>query len=299
MVGFPSEWTQLFGVDLVSAFPPNLGARFRYHERLRAQRTFSEIVQYFLAADLDFRPHQVGDMLRVVTLEGEYGAWVRIDGQRDGREAVHFVGAVFMDDFATALDCVAILPAHFTTLEQLSLQLLRGETLETPRRPRRFFYVPPVGWQAVTSGLTANWYPLDFPSNLSNIVVPPAKFIEVDSERAIESALSEADAGMTVESSARDEITSASGIKGSIIRIRGRRVNQSTSSTPLYRELAMFVVASRAYRMRLETANTEKVLDLSEVFHGVAGSFRPLPSLGEAQLGRAFASTDVFDHWTS
>jgi hypothetical protein len=297
VVAFPSAWIQLFGVNLVSAFPPDLGARFRYHERLRPQPSFSAIVHRFLSEDTDFTPHHVGEMVRVVTHEGEYGAWARIDGQRDGRHAVHFVGAVFMDDFATALDCIAILPDNFANVEQLSLELLRGETLQMTQRPRRFFYVPPVGWQAIPSGMTANWYPLDFPNNLSNISVPPATFLEIDPSRAIESAFAEVGAGLTVENVVRDELTSASGVKGSTIRIQGRRAGKPE---PLYLELAMFVVASRAYRIRLETSNAAKLLELREVFRGVAGSFRPLPTAEEMRSGRAFSTpSNPFDHWAS
>lgn len=297
MVAFPSEWIQHFGVHLATAYPPDLGARFRYYERLRPQLGFTAIVHQILTGDPDFKVHHIGEMTRIVTGEGEYGAWVRIDGQREGTHAVHFVGAVFMDDFATVLDCIAILPRSFAAVELLSMELLRSEALHMPRRPRRFFYVPPVGWQAISSGLTANWYPLDFPANLSTIVVPPASFLDGEPQRAIESALAQADAGLTVESVARDEITTASGVKGACVRVQGHRAG---NPEPIYRELAMFVVAPYTYRMRLETSNAGRLLELREVFRGVAGSLRPLPTAEEARLGRAFAArSDLFEHWAT
>lgn len=297
MIEFPPEWIQQFGVNLVTAFPPEMGARFRYHERLRPRPSFSTILERLLSVDPDFKVHQVGDMVRTVTAEGEYGAWVRLDGRRDGGQAVRFVGAVFMEDFATVLDCIAILPKYFAQLEQLSLKILRTDAFQMSKRPRPFFYVPPVGWHGIPSGTTANWYPLDFPKNLSNIVVPPATFLETDAESAIEAAFAQLGAGLTVESSSRAQVTSASGVPGTYLRLHGQRAGRAE---PLYRELAIFVVGFNAYRMRLETTMSSQLLELRELFRGVSGSFRPVPAGDELLLGRAFAApSNLFDHWAS
>ena len=91
MLPFPSEWVQHFGSNLVTAYPPGGGGRFRYHERLRPQPSFSAIVSRMLASDPDFTVHHVGELLRLVTAEGEYGAWVKIDGLREGSRAVRYL----------------------------------------------------------------------------------------------------------------------------------------------------------------------------------------------------------------
>ncbi|MGE5181972.1 MAG: hypothetical protein ACM31C_07910 [Acidobacteriota bacterium] len=284
-------------MNLATAYPPELGARFRYFERLRPQPSFSQIVDKMVQSDPDFHVHQVGEMTRVVTLEGEYGAWVAVEGQREGGRAMRYIGAVFMDDFATALDAIAIISPHFQTIERLSIELTRSQRFEMYRRPRPFFYVPPTGWQGMASGLTANWYPLDFPKNLSTIVVPPASFFDGDAESAIEATFADVGAGLSIETTVRDELTSAAGVKGAFLRISGRREGRAE---PIYREMAMYVIAPYAYRMRLETTNATALLALRETFRGVAGSFRPLPSADESRTGRAFsAPLDLFDHWAS
>ena len=63
---FPSDWVQHFGMDVATAYPPALGARFRYYERLRPQRSFSRIVDDLLATDPEFRVHRVGEIFRQV-----------------------------------------------------------------------------------------------------------------------------------------------------------------------------------------------------------------------------------------
>lgn len=291
---FAAGWVQHFGANLVSAFPPELGARFRYYERFRPQPSFATIVDRVLASDPDFRAHEVGAMVRVVTAEGEYGSWVPITGTRDGHAAMRYVGAVFMGEFATALDVVALIPEHFATVEALALELVRAQRFEMTQRPRQFFYVPPPGWHGLPSGLIANWYPLDFPANLTNIVVPPANVVEGD---AVEVMIAELDAGLTVEDSGRSEFAAASGATGTYAQVRGKRAGRAES---IYRELAVFVVDRRVYRMRFETANAARLVELREVFRAVAGSFRPLPARDELQSGRAFsARLDLFDHWAS
>ena len=294
---FAGGWVHHFGANLVSAFPPDLGARFRYYERLRPQPSFAAIVERVLASDPDFRAHEVGAMVRIVTTEGEYGSWVSISGTRDGHAAMRFVGAAFMGEFATALDVVALIPEHFANVEALALELVRSQRFEMTQRPRQFFYVPPPGWHGLPAGLIANWYPLDFPANLTNIVVPPASIVEGDDAGAIEAMIAELDAGLAVEDHARSEFAAASGATGAYAQVRGKRGGRPES---MYRELAVFVVDRRAYRMRFETANAAKLVELREVFRAVAGSFRPLPARDELQSGRAFsARLDLFDHWAS
>ena len=295
MVPFPSEWRQHFGVDLVTALPPELGARFRYHERLRPQPSFSTIVHDVLARDPEFVVHEVGDMVRIVTVEGEYGAWVRIDGVREGRRAVRFIGAVLADELATVLEAIAILPMHFAAVERHSIELLRAERLHLHGRPRRFFYLPPIGWQPVVSGVTANWYPLDFPNNRSMIAVPPAMRRSESAEHARELALERAAAGLDVEQVARDELIAASGITGTCMRVHGKRTSDS-----ICREVAVFVVDEHVYTFRLETTMADRAIELGGVLRGVAGSFKPLPGVAEIRAGTPFVThpADVFDHWT-
>ncbi len=61
----------------------------------------------------------------------------------------------------------------------------------------------------------------------------------------------------------------------------------------------MFIVNDRLYQFVLETQNAARVLELRDVLHAVARSFKPLPSTLEMRLGTAFASQpdDLFSHW--
>ncbi len=297
MIPFPAHWIQHHGVELATAYPPDQGARFRFFERWQPQPGFAAIVERVLASDPALRVHSIGETLRVVTREGEYGAWVAVEGQRDGSEAMRFIGAVFLDHFAAVLDCVAVKPHHFAELRQMSFDLLRASTFHLVGRPRPFFYVPPPRWQPIIAGAATTWYPPEFPAHLSTIAVPHAQVIELAADAATASAFDEAGRGLTVASSTRDELVSASGVTGAYLRLHGHREGREA---PIYRELAMFVVAPYAYRFRLETGVEERVTETRELFRAVAASFRPLPSFEETRLGRAFARpANTFDHWAS
>lgn len=297
MVRFPSEWRSAFGVDLVTAFPADLGARFRWYERLIPQPSFSSVVERMIATDPDFRVHRIGDTVRAVTHEGEYAAWVSIDGRRQGTEAVRYIGAVFLEHFASALDCVAILPAHFDHLRQVSFDLLRTAEYQLTARPRPFYYLPPKDWQALPGGATATWYPPDFPANLSNIAIPHALKLEGSADAAIEKAFIELGAGLTIDQQQRGEVRTTTDHTGTLLQVLGHRAGRPE---PVIRELAILVVGDRVYRARLETVRADLLATLREQFQHVVASIRPLPTAEEARLGYAFSNRSTeFDHWVS
>ena len=295
MIRFPGDWVQHFGVNIATALPPQLGARFRFYERIRPQPSFSAIVQQLVTSDPYFVIHELRDVERIVTTEGEYGASVVIEGLREGRPARRFISAVFMHEFASALDCVAVLPQHFSRVKQFASELARSVSFQMTARPRVYLYQPPVGWQAIASGTTASWYPPDFPNNLTNLVVLPAVEHATGLEHAAEMALVELRGGLDVGADARYEIASLAGHKGIGLHVHGHRAGRQET---LHRELAVFVVGTRVYRFRLESANTDKLEELRAVFRATAASFQPLPDADEQRRGTAFErSSAAFDHW--
>jgi hypothetical protein len=285
------------GSNVVSAFPPDRGARIRYYERLTPQPSFSVIVARMLASDPSFEPGYIGDMQRLVSLEGEYGAFVAIDGRRDGSAAMKFVGALFLDEFATAVDVLCVIPEQYNSVRHLALDLLRHDKLYLEKRPRRFFYVPPAGWHALPSGMTANWYPLDFPNNRTNLAVPPAWHVENDGVREMEAMFEQALAGITLVSTEREDITTASGMRGLLVHHQGTRLVGNGRAD---NHIAAFVSGGRLYTIRLDTSNTPQLTHLREVFRGVVGSFRPLPGAEERRTGQPFnVASNAFAHWVS
>jgi hypothetical protein len=293
MLPFPPEWAQHLGVHVVATVPPGGGGRFRAHERLRPQPSFASIVESILAADPDFHAHEIGETLRPITAEGEYAAWVKIAGHRDGRPARRFVGAVFLGDFATALDCLALVPEKFVELERQSLELLHASTFSMAVRPRAFPYAPPPGWHGIPSGMTASWYPLDYPRSFSTIVVPPATPIDGDEAAAVEQAMADTGAGITVDGTAREAIVSTMGVRGTYLRVTGHR-----QAMVLHRELAAFAVFPFLYQMRLETAHADRLPALGELLRAVAASFQTLPTAGEGRPIKGWVrSTQLADQW--
>jgi hypothetical protein len=276
------------GANLVTAYPVRGGGRFRAYERLRPQASFATIVEDILAADKQFLTYDVDETLHLITAEGEHAAWVRLAGRHRGREARRFIGAVFLGDFSTALDCVALVPERFAELERSSLELIRGATFSMTSRPRAFHYEPPPGWHALPSGLVASWYPLDYPRNATTIVVPPAAPFDGDEAQAVQVAIAHAGAGITVDALERGEVVSRIGVRGALLTISGRRATKV-----LHRELAVFLVVPRVYRMRLETAAAGQLGELRLLFRTMAASFRPLPSSYEGRM-QPFA---IADHW--
>lgn len=297
MLPFPSGWPQIVGSNVVSVFPPDRGARIRYYERLAPQPSFAVIVARMLASDPLFEPIQIGDMHRLVSLEGEYGAWVAIDGRRDGSAAMKMIAALFLDEFATAVDVLCVIPAQYAEVRHLVVDLVRNEKLHLEKRPRRFFYVPPAGWHSLPSGMTANWYPLDFPNNQTSISVPPAWIVEGDGSREVESLIEQALVGMTLVSTTRETLVTPSGLRGTLVHHQGTRLVGSGRAD---NHVATFVTGGRLYTMRFDTSNTGQLSQLRETFRAVIGSFKPLPGVEERRIGQPFnVASSAFAHWAS
>lgn len=286
MLQFPVEYTQHVGEHLLTAYPPKGGGRFRYWERLRPARSFSSVVEHVLGQDPDFSVRSFGNTLRIVTKEGEYGAWVGIEGIRDGGRAQHYVGAVFMDEFVVVLDTLVVIPTLFAEFAQLSEDFLRSVTLEQTARPRPVFYRAPAKWQALPSGIVANWYPLDFPRNRSNIVVMPARMTAQSLDELCHTLTQSLATDMEHDQSLVELISLPSGLVGRSVLLRGR---SRKTRDPMLREVVALLGNQRAIVLRLETMSLEFAEAVRDTFRGVVDSVRPLSLPHERNMGRAFA----------
>lgn len=293
----PSGWTQHFGAHLVTLYPPEGGGRIRFYERIRPMQSTSQIIRMVLDKDPAFRVTSIQEPLQVNTAEGEYGVWVRVNGTREGAPAVHFVGAVFADEFAAALDTLVVLTHKLPMLEAVAKELLGGISLGLGQRRRRFLYQPPERWQAIPSGLVANWYPPDFPANNTNIVVYPADTTSA-APPSVEAFLAgESARGFVLEGSVDEtEIESVGGLSGQCWRLAGRRPNRDDT---LYRDLVTFCAHPYSYSMRMETYDSNRLAEHRALFAAVARSSMPIPTPGRYRIGVQDADEQAatFMHW--
>lgn len=302
MIVFPSDWGQRFGANVTAAYPPGLpGVRFRYHEQIAPRPRFSVLVRDSLARSPELRVHQVGDVTHTVTREGELGARVVVAGLIAGRPCRQIIAATFVDDMASVLEALATREETFAQVEAWATDLARAQVFGLAVRPRRFFYTPPPGWQALPSGLVATWYPPDFPANRTIIVVPPALPIGDRPPLAIEEAIAQLGGGLEVDAMNRAPITWHRGLAGISAEVSGRRA--SVDSDPamwLHREGAYLWGDGWAYRMHFETTSSAGLPDVREVFTNLVRSVHPMPSAESRRIGTAFAARSTqFDHWAT
>ncbi|MBL9008299.1 MAG: hypothetical protein JNJ46_28825 [Myxococcales bacterium] len=286
MIQFPAEYTQHVGEHLVTAYPPKGGGRFRYWERMRPALSFSAVVERVLSTDPAFSVRSLGKPLRIVTKEGEYAAWVPVEGVREGGRARHYIGAVLLDEFVAVLDTVVLIPQQFDEFARLSEEYLRSIVLEQGARPRLFSYEPPPGWQGLPSGHTANWYPLDFPKNRSNIAVLPARVTKGDLEETKNALVTASSVDMQIDTSVEEAAQLGSGVTGCFVLLRGRGVKKPE---PMLREFAVFVSEQRSYVLRLENMSADTADEARRIFRAVVASVRLLPQANERNVGRAFS----------
>lgn len=161
------------GVTLVHPDGPASGC-IRYRERLRPMQRVLSIIR---AQDRDpsFELLDLRQPQRIVTAEGEFGAFVRMDGRLLGRPARRAVAFIYGDDFYSHIAGLAVQPERFDALEEVVRHLADREMLGLGERRRRFLHAPPRGWQGLERvALHAYYFPPDYPRNRSVLVVYPA-----------------------------------------------------------------------------------------------------------------------------
>ena len=299
MISPPSDWTRHFGAHLVSLYPPKPGGgRIRYYERITPIRPFSQILRYVLDRDPDFRSQAIVAPREFISCEGEYGAWTRVNGSRQGAPATRYVGAIFADDYAVAIDALVVIRERAPLIEHTAQDLLVKARLGRGVCHRRFRYIPPVDWQAIPSGLVANWYPPDFPNNNTNIVVFPAQPLENTAAEEFEAMLaSERARGVEVEGDvAETSIETRSGLIGQRWSLACR---QHGRDELLHREIVSFSEPPYAYTIRMESLMTDRLDEHRALLTMMARSVEPIPRPATRTIGPATSESTAgaFGHW--
>ena len=284
----------------MTLYPPGGGGRIRFFERLAPLQRFSQVIGAVLANDPEFRVSVVHGAQTVITDEGEYGAWVRVNGSREGRSVVRFIGAVFGDEFVAAIDAFVMLPDQLATLELVARDLLLNSTFGFGVRRRRFVYQPPSGWRGLPSGLVTTWYPPDFPNNRVNLVVFPAEPPILAPVDVVDvHALLETDRG---QGFALDEEVEQSDLM-SVGGLGGRRgsytVGRGDPREVIRREVATFVTPQHAYILRMESRTPARASEHHELFLATARSVMPIPLPGRSRIGGQLgpSSAATISHW--
>lgn len=297
MIVAPKDWTQHNGAHLVTLYPPGGGGRIRYYERIPLQ-PFSAVIRHVLDRDPHFRAQSVINPRDFITSEGEYGAWTRINGSREGSPAVRYVGAVFPDEFAAALDALVVVPEKRGLIEHTAQDLLVNTQFYRLLCGRRCRYTPPPDWWSIPNGLVANWYPPDFPGNNTNIVVFPARPNAPGATEEFEGMLrSDEAAGTVLDGEIREQpVIAASGLEGRHWSVASRPANRDHN---IYRDFFSFSEPPFSYTVRMESLVADRIDEHRAIAAAVARSIQPIPRATRRFIGpmNPTSTVDAFGHW--
>ncbi len=279
MVPCPQHWTvHPSGAYTVFVLPGSGSAPkglIRYRERVRPVRRLLEVARSAVLADADFIPATYEPTQTLQTAEGEYAGLVQLDGTYQGKPARRFIGSVFTEDFATELDVLAPHPDGFTNLQQLATNLLVNDTLQLGVRPRRFLYTPPHGWRGQTSGLSAIYYPVEFPQIAAHLTVPPAEPLRRP-VLAVYAAITQADAAaglITEQEFGPDPVSSEHGLRGR----QWYTILKTPSRLRQFRYVILFQDEHYTYTLRLHSESQVHLSAQHRILSAVCRSVQPLP----------------------
>jgi hypothetical protein len=285
-------------------YPPEgrSAGQVRYRERLAPLRSFAALVQEVLAADPEWQTIEAAVREPLVTTEGEYAFFLTLDGTIGAAPCRRFIGAVYGDDFASVIDTLCRDPARAVSFEQLARELLRDVSLGLGVRRRRFLYTPPQGWQALPTGLVANFYPPGFPEDLTNLVVYPANPRAGPAESVFEELLRDDEERGFVLDALRGPapVSSDHGLPGKHWQLTGiLRGPGPGSRRARHRELVVLDQAPYLYSLHLDTYVPERLSEHRAILLQVARAAHPIPIPGQRSPRLLSPNCgDLLRHWS-
>ena len=264
-----------------------------YTERLRPVLPVRQLVAAFLAQHPQLRDPKPGQVVPLITAEGEYGALTSVATQLDDRPAQLDFGFVFGDDFYSQVCGLSTKPDQFARFRETVDTLTFRDAHMLGIRRRRFLYDPPRDWQGHQVGFLSNFFPTDYPDNAGSITVWPASPVNGESPRSLFAAMLAEDVANGFEQkelAGPDNITNPAGLSGCAWGITGR-----FNGGPLvFRDIAIFADDRFIYPLRLETLKAEQWPAHRRIFAEVVHSVQPIPRPNEAMK----AGSGLLDLWS-
>jgi hypothetical protein len=268
--------------DAIWTAPPEgkAGGIIRYVERARPLARIRDVVKTF-EQDPRFRVVRIGAPERIVTKEGEYGAVVTVDGLLLEAPVQRTVAMVFLDDFYSLIDGLALQADHYVRIaDQVRNLALNDVHGQGPLRRRHFYYVPPAGWSGVAGSLYAFWFPEDHPGNATKLTVLPAIPVLQGSSSYIDDIAKEQlgfgpGFALEISSEAATPIVTANKIPGSQWDGLG-----TVAGKVLYRDVHILEDGRFAYPVVLESPPDRREENLV-ILRRVTESIESVPQVGQ------------------
>jgi hypothetical protein len=184
MIPIPAGWRAARVEDSLLIEAPE-GA-IRYVERARPLRRVVDLVREH-RAPAGFVATRMHPPERLVTAEGEYGAFVVVEGRIGERPVDRVFAFVFGDDCYARLAGLCLEPSARERFRATVRALACADAHMLGARRRRFLYAPPPGWQGVLDGFVATWCPTSQPGRTRILVgaaAPAAPGLRDDLVRA-------------------------------------------------------------------------------------------------------------------
>jgi hypothetical protein len=285
MIPIPAGWRHHHGAHRVSFYPPGGGGRFRYLERLPLLPA-SRILGLILDEDMgSIRTTWIGRAERFLTAEGEVGLTIRLRGLRGAAPVWRVVAIVFTEEFAAALDTLIDAADRRDELDRRAGEIMVSMSYGLGRRQRRFYYRPPSGWWAIPCGLVATWHPPGYPRELTTLTIHPA--VPHPQPRWGQDLRGDLLDGLVDPGAvASDSVVDCPLFAGCEYRVADQRVT---------RELIALYRAPYLYRLRLDTAETDRFDDLCDLLREVARSVQPVALPGDRRF--AHGAAPQLTHW--
>ncbi len=283
----------------LAASAPAVGS-IRYRERLRPLERLGDLLRHHAPVTERVSALQVlGEPSKLVTCEGEYGAFVELDAVVDGQEQRWALAFVFIDDAYACLEGSAP-RGHGTYLANTVRRLALQDRHQLGVRRRRYLFRPPP-WQALMIGnATAHYLPYEYPTDPSRIIVYPAipfpaSFVPtIDLQRTLGEDIAVTKAGPPSGFVVIDRVPSVSlSVPSGLPGTRWRFSGHWRDGLPLLRDIVLLRDSRYAYSLELVTDAVHAAVACSH-FEAVFASIEPIPVSDDARSN----VRDMLSYWS-
>jgi len=287
MISRPEGWTFVPGVEtqtLIAPAGPDAAA-IRYTERVRPLRRIGTVIEAWLARHKKLTHTSVGDPEKLVTVEGEWAAFVSVDGAFNGAPAKACLGVVFGDDFYSRIEGYALQKDQHELVYKTVRDLTVNDRHVLGKRRRRYPYASPPDWQPIVRNFTTDWLSPKFPLEHGIIVTyaagPLEPGIEVDAAAIAARAL---ERGFTIDGDAKETaVRNGQGLDGVLTEMIGK-----VGEKRMFRAFVTLTDDQYIYPCELMARSEDLWTAHQDAYTSVWKSIDRIPSTTRGKEGTAF-----------
>jgi hypothetical protein len=271
----PEGWREWRNGDLMTYVPREGKAHcvITYAERITPVHSLPYLLYRVLEDEPEFVRTETLQIVRFVSVEGEYGARIVVKGESRGNPIAICVAALFTESFSTRI-VGRIEHPYVDKYVDMITDLAQHDRLDLGIRRRRVAFQPPTNWHPVPGDLEVSLFPPEYPKPRCVITVYPAEPIGVPNMKVFTEEHDRIVGIPAPETSTVTKIHTPRNLRGELFST----VHPMSGAGKMVRHFAVLGDARYSYTAKLEALEQPGLEPMVETFMNMLGTFEFIPA---------------------